>query len=116
MGDDKLTYLGFSYGTYLGTLYAGLYPDRVRALVLDGALEPPRERVRTEQVQQAVGFEQSLDEFLKFCSGDSGCAFHRGGKSGRAYDRLRARVPRTRSPAGAATGAARSGRPSSTSP
>ena len=40
VGDKKLTYLGFSYGTYLGNVYANLFPDRVRALVIDGVLDP----------------------------------------------------------------------------
>jgi pimeloyl-ACP methyl ester carboxylesterase len=40
LGDAKLTYLGKSYGSYLGTWYAQLFPDRVRALVLDGAVDP----------------------------------------------------------------------------
>jgi pimeloyl-ACP methyl ester carboxylesterase len=91
LGDDKLTYLGFSYGTYLGTLYAGDFPERVRALVLDGAIDPALS-ASDQQVQQAVGFEQSLDQFLKACAADSGCAFNRSGKSAAAYDALRARV------------------------
>ncbi len=40
VGDKKLTYLGFSYGTYLGEVYANMYPDRVRALAIDGVLDP----------------------------------------------------------------------------
>jgi pimeloyl-ACP methyl ester carboxylesterase len=40
LGDDKLTYIGKSYGTYLGTWYAQLFPAHVRALVLDGAGSP----------------------------------------------------------------------------
>ena len=40
VGESKLTYLGFSYGTYLGTVYANLYPGRVRALAIDGVLDP----------------------------------------------------------------------------
>ena len=42
LGDAKLTYLGKSYGTYLGTWYAQLFPSHVRALVLDGAVDPER--------------------------------------------------------------------------
>jgi pimeloyl-ACP methyl ester carboxylesterase len=91
LGDDKLTYLGFSYGTYLGTLYAAAFPQNVRALVLDGAIDPAVD-ASDQQVQQAVGFEQSLDQFLKFCSASSSCPFHHGGKSAKAYDALRARV------------------------
>ena len=40
LGDAKLTYLGFSYGTLLGATYAELFPTHVRAMVLDGALDP----------------------------------------------------------------------------
>ncbi len=40
LGESKLTYLGKSYGTYLGAWYAQLFPRRVRALVLDGAVDP----------------------------------------------------------------------------
>ena len=50
VGDKKLTYLGFSYGTYLGATYAAMFPRKVRGLVLDGALDPrstPTGRSRT---------------------------------------------------------------------
>jgi pimeloyl-ACP methyl ester carboxylesterase len=40
VGDGRLTYLGYSYGTRLGSVYAQLFPKRVRALVLDGAVDP----------------------------------------------------------------------------
>ena len=40
LGEDKVSYLGFSYGSRLGTVYATLFPDRVRAMVLDGAFPP----------------------------------------------------------------------------
>lgn len=40
VGDGKLNYLGFSYGTYLGEVYANMYPDRFRAMVLDGVINP----------------------------------------------------------------------------
>src|SRR3954447_20139198 len=41
VGDPRLTYLGVSYGTYLGATYANLFPDRIRAMVLDGVVNPP---------------------------------------------------------------------------
>src|SRR4029079_15375027 len=40
VGDDQLTYLGFSYGTLIGSLYAERFPDRIRAMALDGAIDP----------------------------------------------------------------------------
>ena len=86
VGDDKLTYVGFSYGTYLGTLYAQLFPERVRALVLDGAVDPTLDKVQVN-LQQAVGFESSLDAFFAWCADDGDCGFG-DGEPGTAYDRL----------------------------
>ena len=40
LGDEKLTFIGHSYGTLLGATYAEMYPSRVRAMVLDGAIDP----------------------------------------------------------------------------
>lgn len=93
VGDKKLTYAGFSYGTYLGALYAEEYPDRVRALVLDGAIDPaiPVEEV---SLQQAKGFEQSLDAFLEDCAQKQKCEFHNDGDPRGALDELRARIDR----------------------
>ena len=87
LGDDKLTYAGFSYGTYLGALYAQQYPDKVRALLLDGAVDPavPVDEV---SIQQAKGFEASLGAFLDDCARRTSCAFHHGGNPRRALDAL----------------------------
>ncbi len=49
LGDDRLSYVGFSYGTRLGATYAELFPDRVRALVLDGAVKPTDRLRRTQR-------------------------------------------------------------------
>jgi pimeloyl-ACP methyl ester carboxylesterase len=93
VGDDELSYLGLSYGTYLGALYAQEYPDRVRALVLDGAVDPaiPVEAV---SLQQAKGFEQALDAFLDDCARRDDCAFHNDGDPRAALDALRSRIER----------------------
>ena len=91
LGDAKLTYVGFSYGTYLGSLYADRYPAHVRAMVLDGAVDPALSAA-AQQIQQAQGFEQDLDMFLQSCSTDPTCAFRNGGDAGAAYDRLRAQL------------------------
>ena len=72
LGDAKLTYLGYSYGTYLGSLYADRYPTHIRAMVLDGAVDPALSAT-AQQVQQAQGFEDDLDLFLQSCSADSSC-------------------------------------------
>ena len=77
LGDAKLTYLGKSYGTYLGTWYAQLFPTRVRALVLDGAVDPG-ESALEENLVQAQGFQVALRSFVADCLRRSGCPFPRG--------------------------------------
>ncbi|HEY7438937.1 MAG TPA: alpha/beta hydrolase [Acidimicrobiia bacterium] len=93
LGDPRLTYLGFSYGTYLGAVYAQLFPQRVRALILDGALDPS---LTAEQsfTQQAQGFQQSFDRFLNSCAQRSSCPLHNRGNPRAAYDTLRDRIER----------------------
>ena len=89
LGEEKLTYLGFSYGTYLGAQYADRYPQNVRALVLDGAVDPslPYEQYTREQ---AEGFDSALRAFLDDCARDD-CGFG-GSDPQRAYDRLIAQI------------------------
>lgn len=91
--DKKLTYLGLSYGSYIGALYAQRYPARVRALVLDGAIDPALS-IEEVSIEQSRGFERSLDAFLADCAEDSTCAFHHDGKPRRAFDALRAKIDR----------------------
>jgi pimeloyl-ACP methyl ester carboxylesterase len=91
LGDKQLTYYGGSYGSYLGALYADRFPNRVRALVLDGAVDPALDAT-AQQVQQAQGFEHGLDLFLQSCATDTTCAFHGDGNPAAAYDTLRSRV------------------------
>ncbi|GAA0401451.1 peptidase [Acrocarpospora corrugata] len=67
LGDPKLNYLGFSYGTHLGALYATLYPGQTGRMVLDSALDPSvglLEQSRT----QAVGFQQAYQNYLADCA------------------------------------------------
>ncbi|MEW2380603.1 alpha/beta hydrolase [Micromonospora sp. NPDC047707] len=71
VGDDKLTYLGYSYGTLLGATYAQLYPQRVRALVLDGAVDPRLGLVASSE-NQAKGFERAFDNFSRWCAANAG--------------------------------------------
>ena len=66
LGDEKLTYVGYSYGTVIGALYAELFPDRVRALVLDGAVDTSLSSDELA-LQQAIGFEAALARFLDDC-------------------------------------------------
>ncbi|MGW6688560.1 alpha/beta hydrolase [Streptomyces sp. NPDC054961] len=71
LGDDKLTYLGWSYGTYLGTVYGELFPRRVRALVLDGAVDPSLDWSEAA-LQQAKGFRKSVDDYAGQCASVAG--------------------------------------------
>lgn len=66
LGDDKLTYLGYSYGTVIGQAYLQLFPDRVRAMVLDGAVDLSL-NVDGITIAQAVGFERALANFVQDC-------------------------------------------------
>lgn len=68
LGDAKLTYIGFSYGTFIGENYAHLFPSHIRALTLDGVIDPtlsPNDLLYA----QLVGFEQNLQAFLSDCRG-----------------------------------------------
>jgi pimeloyl-ACP methyl ester carboxylesterase len=77
LGPAGLTYLGFSYGTFLGATFAELYPHHVRAMVLDGALDPALGSVATVD-QQSAALEGELDAFLSSCA-HGGCGWDPGG-------------------------------------
>jgi pimeloyl-ACP methyl ester carboxylesterase len=68
LGDEQLTYLGYSYGTALGSTYAELFPDKVRALVLDGAVDPGTD-LRANAEERAAGLEAGFDAFAANCTG-----------------------------------------------
>ena len=72
LGDAKLTYLGKSYGTYLGAWYAQEFPSHVRAVVLDGAVSP-NESAFGMNVAQAQGFEVALRSFTADCLRRAAC-------------------------------------------
>ncbi len=95
VGDARLNYLGFSYGTLIGATYANLYPQRVRAMVLDGNVDPAlRTTDGLEYLRQrAVGQEEVVDAFLDLCARSGPrCAFSAGdprAKFAELRDRLR---------------------------
>jgi pimeloyl-ACP methyl ester carboxylesterase len=66
VGDDRMNYLGFSYGTELGWTYAHLFPGKVRAFVLDGAVDPDASDVGM-LMSQVGGFEHAFDQFARAC-------------------------------------------------
>lgn len=75
VGDEQLTYYGASYGTYLGAVYATLFPDRVRAFLLDAAFDPTGESAFDVVLTQTVGFEEAFDDWASWCDTESVCAF-----------------------------------------
>ncbi|THV26521.1 alpha/beta hydrolase [Glycomyces paridis] len=74
LGDEKLTFLGYSYGTYIGQMYLYLYPDRVRAMVLDGVMRTSGDVLDLAE-GQAQGFETAWRAFLDYCLGLPDCPF-----------------------------------------
>lgn len=67
LGDDKLTYLGYSYGTRIGSAYAEAYPQHVRAMILDGAVDPNADPVEAD-LRQAKGFQDAFNDFAADCA------------------------------------------------
>ncbi|MGI9163978.1 MAG: alpha/beta hydrolase [Mycobacterium sp.] len=72
LGDDKLTYLGYSYGTLIGSAYAEAYPDKVRAMILDGAIDPTTDPIQSD-IDQAAAFQQAFDDYAADCAKDRDC-------------------------------------------
>jgi pimeloyl-ACP methyl ester carboxylesterase len=87
IGVPQISYVGFSYGTFLGATYADMYPKHVRAMVLDGAIDPALSYADTS-IEQAQSFEADLDAFFAYCSGTGDCAFAQGSDPARSYDDL----------------------------
>ena len=87
LGEEKVSFFGFSYGSELGTTWATMFPETVRAIVVDGAVDPNASSTE-EGMNQAKGFEGQLATFLKQCSEKTTCAFHNGGKAESAFDQL----------------------------
>jgi pimeloyl-ACP methyl ester carboxylesterase len=91
VGDDKLTYLGYSYGAFLGSTYASLFPSRFRALALDAPL--PAQQYIDDPVSissaAAAGLERALSRFLVACAADqTACSGFGGSDPYTAYDAL----------------------------
>ena len=72
LGDEKLSYVGYSYGTRIGSEYAEAFPENVRALVLDGALDPNQSTI-DRSVKQSAGFQQAFDAYAADCAKQPNC-------------------------------------------
>ncbi len=73
LGDAQINYLGYSYGTQLGTAYAQAFPQNIRAMVLDGAVDPKLDAVE-KNVRQMASFQQAFNDFAQECATGSDCA------------------------------------------
>lgn len=104
VGDRKLTYAGYSYGTYIGSVYANMFPDKVRAVIIDGVIDPVSDATGRHgewrrlpvdaRLESEQGAYQALQEMLRLCDlGGPSCAFSAGNPKQR-YDRLAVRLLR----------------------
>jgi pimeloyl-ACP methyl ester carboxylesterase len=102
VGDEQLTYAGYSYGSYLGTTYANLFPEKVRAVVVDGVLDPvawstgdpgQQDKPFSARLRSDIGARDTLGEFFRLCDeADDGCPFSAPGGSADRYSALEARL------------------------
>ncbi|MFG3660535.1 alpha/beta hydrolase [Streptomyces sp. NPDC047706] len=74
LGDDKLNYLGFSYGSRLGAVYAAQFPDKVGRMAMDG-VDTLTESLAEQGVAGAAGQQTALDDFIRWCVKDVACPF-----------------------------------------
>jgi pimeloyl-ACP methyl ester carboxylesterase len=102
VGDRKLTYLGFSYGTFLGATYASLFPNHYRALVLDGALDADKyiNRPLLSLREQSAAFERADGRFFAACAANQVACYGFGGADPeKAFDELVERLDANPQPA-----------------
>ena len=91
VGDPQLTYMGFSYGTFLGATYAGLYPTHIRAMVLDGAMDPSIPVFQSLD-QQSAAFDADLASALSNCASQASCPWRAGPNPVQTFAQLMQRV------------------------
>jgi pimeloyl-ACP methyl ester carboxylesterase len=72
LGEHQINYLGFSYGTDLGATYAERFPDRVRTMVLDGAVDPTLDPTQ-KLIRQMAGFQRAFEDYAADCAQSEGC-------------------------------------------
>jgi pimeloyl-ACP methyl ester carboxylesterase len=103
VGDPKLTYMGISAGTFIGQTYANMFPRRVRALVLDGVVDPGAYTRGTEAgyASQLAFSDRGFEGFLSLCesAGPGRCALAGAGPVAARFDQLLADLRRAPIPA-----------------
>jgi pimeloyl-ACP methyl ester carboxylesterase len=87
IGAKRINYIGYSYGTYLGAVYANMFPKHVRAMILDGVSDPG-ESAKTSFLIQARALDKTIDGYLATCAAHPNCAFYSGGHPQAAFDAL----------------------------
>ncbi|MGL5861418.1 MAG: alpha/beta hydrolase, partial [Phycicoccus sp.] len=104
VGDSRTTFVGYSYGSAIGSTYVNLFPNRVRAVIIDAVIDPISYATGRDgeaatipvdaRLESEQGAYESLQEFLRLCeAGGERCAFSAGGPKAR-YDALAARLRR----------------------
>lgn len=105
VGDKQLTYLGFSYGSYLGTVYANMFPDRIRAVAIDGVIDPvawagtptTMWTPQTQRIKSGEGAEKALRGILSRCkkTGKDYCMLAGEGDPQKLYREIMAELKRS---------------------
>lgn len=91
VGDKKLSFLGFSYGSFIGNTYANMFPDKVRAIAIDGVLDPVLWSSGWQVVSDRVATQEEFAEFLRLCdAAGEGCALSVSGGAGARFAALAA--------------------------
>lgn len=83
LGENEINYLGYSYGTALGQLYAQEFPKNFRTMVLDGVLDLAADPVATMK-EQAIGFDDAMSSFFEYCQANT-CKYAKGKDPRQAY-------------------------------
>jgi pimeloyl-ACP methyl ester carboxylesterase len=78
LDEDTLSFIGYSYGTVIGSVYAQMFPDRVGRMVLDSPVDLSADALQ-ELRGNSKGFEQALEDFLADCAANDSCSFHSDG-------------------------------------
>jgi pimeloyl-ACP methyl ester carboxylesterase len=91
LGDDRLSFVGLSYGTFIGQLWADAYPSSVRALVLDGVVNPASGGA-IQSVEQVEGVDAAFDAMAEACAADPSCPLAATGGLLASYDELARRL------------------------
>ncbi|WP_444996749.1 alpha/beta hydrolase [Aliikangiella sp. IMCC44359] len=97
VGDDKINFVGYSYGSYLGMTYANMFPNNIRSLIIDGVLDPIAWSTGrnyesfytpiTTRLKSDIGTMDTLNEFFRLCDSQSDtCTF--AGNASQRYDAI----------------------------